>query len=148
MRRSKKALLISIAIIIIVSFVFYQHRNIYNLGYKHYVTRWGPYIMPYKYYGLTKPKDNFIKLYNFKGTELVFISDTNIVIGEKYGDSVLMKFSKYNCKYYNKDVYDEFKKKYLDNSVYYIGWYFSEDPIYSNASVKSYKKWGNATLVE
>lgn len=148
MRRSKKALLISIAIIIIVSFVFYQHRNIYNLGYKHYVTRWGPYIMPYRYYGLTKPKDNFIKLYNFKGTELVFISDTNIVIGEKYGDSVLMKFSKYNCKYYNKDVYDEFKKKYLDNSVYYIGWYFSEPPAYSNYTGELDKKCDDATLVE
>lgn len=132
--RLNRLLIIFITIIIIVLFVFYQHRNIYHLGNNHYVTRWRSYIMPYKYYGLIAPKDNFIKLYNFDGVDLVFISDSCIVIGEQYGDSVLMKFSKYSCKYYNECMYDEFKKKYFDNSVMYISWHFSETPIYSNMS--------------
>ena len=59
-----------------------------------------------------------------------------------------MKFSNYNCRYYNKYAYDEFKKKYVDNSVFYIGWRFSDEPIYSNMSGELDKNWGNASLVE
>lgn len=131
--RSKKTL-ITITAIVIIIFLFIQKRDIYDLGNNHYVTRWGAYIMPYKYYGLVTPEDNFIKLYNFDGVDLVFIADSNIIIGEHYGDSVLMKFSKYNCKYYNKNEFDEFKKIYYDNSIHFISWHFLDEPIYSNMS--------------
>ena len=126
---TNKILIWSFFIIIplIILTVFFQYRHFYkieNIVFTFWKTRNGCYIMPYKYCGLTIPKDNYLKTVNIGGI-LIFIDEDSTLyifpnnIYELGAKTIECKLSSYNYKYYpyidnEMDDVNNFYKK-IDN---------------------------------
>lgn len=83
----KKCFVILITIFIFISLSFY----VFIIQYRHFIqienniftfwkTKNGCYIMPYKYYGLTIPKNNYIKAVNRGGIIIFLGNDSRLYI--------------------------------------------------------------------
>jgi len=86
----KKKYLCTIVFLLVplfIYFIFFQYRHFYKVNdifFTFWKTRNGCYIMPYKYYGVKKPKDNYIKASNLGGVVIFIGEETKLYIFPTY----------------------------------------------------------------
>lgn len=117
--KTKYKAIVLIVIILILYFFLLQKRNIYRIGKDIYVTTWkhwngNTYVMPYKYYGLILPKNNYFSVSTNSGLDMIFIDDSTIVIqsNSKSDSTDIVNFDNYRYVYFIEYDYYE-KGKYL-----------------------------------
>jgi len=64
-----KKVFIFLILVVLLLFLYGEKRNFYKLGDNKYITVWKTfnnvcYIIPYKYYGIVHPSDNYVKTTN------------------------------------------------------------------------------------
>lgn len=100
--------------------VFFS-RQVYQVEKDKYITVWKRvggdcYIMPYRYYGLTLPEDNFIKTYNKSNFEFFFLNNSPQILIIRTDDSYEyhnrnsnFKLIKYEDKWSNRIFKNNFE---------------------------------------
>lgn len=74
------SILIILILLLVVEFQYRHFYKVGNMDFTFWKTGKGCYIMPYKYWGVTIPKDNYMKAPN-KGGVIIFIGeDTTLYI--------------------------------------------------------------------
>jgi hypothetical protein len=130
-----------ILILLSVSVIFFQYRHFYKVGcvdFTFWKTGNGCYITPYKYYGVTIPKDNYMKAGNLGGTIIFVGEDTTLYIFPIHpyyrgADTIECNLPLYKYKYFpyiNEVEHAQFNQNmidYYENLGYpYINIYIAE----------------------
>jgi hypothetical protein len=100
--------LFTIATPVLLLFIFFQYRHFYRVGdmdFTFWKTGNGCYIIPYRYWGLTIPKTNYMRASNLAGvvifigeeSKLYIFPEITYVVG---GDTIEMNLSSYKYEYY------------------------------------------------
>ena len=100
--------LFTIAAPVLLIFIFFQYRHFYKVGdmdFTFWKTGNGCYIMPYKYFGLTIPQDNFMKAANMGGAVIFIGEESTLHIFPEFcytsgADKIEINLSSYKYEYY------------------------------------------------
>lgn len=140
---------IFIVIIVLGALTIYikQSRDFYYLSDNKYITVWKRiggvcYVIPGKYYGITKPSDNFIETTNTNA--LILISDPNsefdVIVFNNYGEKVNVAVSKLKIEYYAYSQRKQFIESYYSNGKINDGVNYLSIDIKENLVVLNGKK--------
>ena len=137
MRKTYKTIII-IAIVLIVYFFLFQKRDIYRIGKDTYVTTWkqwngNTFVMPYKYYGLIKPKTDYILVSTGCSLGLFFVNDSIIIFSNELFERIPeINFSRAKTFYFNVNENNSKYQIYFEKAKAFIEWAkMHEQPDYS-----------------
>lgn len=117
------AILISIFVVMFV--VYYEKRDFHKVGEMEF-TSWNLYVMPYKYYGLCPPKNNYLLTHRFCFIDIFIDKDSTLhIFGDRgYKNTYnavpnvveIHLDSRYKYTYMQKEYGTE---EYQNNFIYY-----------------------------
>lgn len=116
-----KKLLFFVICIILLAFIWKQYRHFYQVDDVTF-TAWKTsegycYITPYKYWGVSPPKNNYIKLSNVGYINIFIDKDSTLLIFNDYfylkNNNVECKFNDYKYKHFGLDSLSSMKETKL-----------------------------------
>lgn len=133
---SHKKLIITILCVASLVFAWSQYRHFYKVNDQEFTvwkTKNGCYIMPYKYWGITLPKENYISISNL-GSLTIFVNDSSTLLifkDRNYSDQE--RYIKCNLHEYNYQLFTPIEYPQMENGdsipVDIINDYFNEDSL-------------------
>lgn len=130
----------------ISGFCIGESRSFIRIDNKNYITVWKIFgdccIIPYKYYGITKPVNNYIRTTPFNTVTIIYDKNlsTDFSVLNNMNEYIYQKFDKYNVKYYDIAKQDLFFKYYycgdkVCSRYKYVIAYLREDNYFVNGKL-------------
>jgi len=118
---------LTLAVPILLCVLFSQYRHFYRVGnmdFTFWKTSNGCYIMPYKFFGISIPKNNYMKASN-RGGAIIFIGeDSTLYIFPEFtyelgADTIECNLSSYKHKYFPKINELKYIESIQDTIIFY-----------------------------